>query len=112
MRNFVYRAPRFPVDLPVHLTIEDSTVAARCREISEDGMDLEGLEDPLPVSSGMVAVSYKGMKIEIEARVVRSESNSGGLEFIYKSEEERNRVAHFVALAAEPRNRPGPLLLG
>jgi hypothetical protein len=111
MRKFIYRAPRFPVDLLVQLTIANSTVAARCREISEDGMVLEAIKHPLENCNGVVEVSNKGMTVELDARLVRSESKWSVLEFIYKSEEERNMMAHFVALAVEPQNRPGPQLL-
>jgi hypothetical protein len=111
MRKFVYRAPRFPVDLLVQLTFEDLTVAARCREISKDGLVLEALKHPLPNTSGKVAVNHKGMTIELEARVVRSESESDGLEFIYRSEAERKEMARFVASVAETKNRPGPQLI-
>ena len=86
-------------------------MAARCREISEDGMVLEALKQPLEKCSGVVEVSNKGMTVELDARIVRSESQWSVLEFIYKSEEERNTMAHFVALAVEPQNRPGPQLV-
>jgi hypothetical protein len=111
MRKFVYRAPRFRVNLLVQVTIGDSSVVAQCLQISNDGMELEGLMDALPGSCGMVAVSHKGIKIELEARVVRSESQFGGLEFIYKSEDERTKMAHFVALVAETPDRTAPRIL-
>jgi hypothetical protein len=111
MRKFVYRAPRFPVNFLVQVTVGDSTVVARCLQISNDGMELEGLMDSLPGSCGMVAVNHKGIKIELEVRVVRSESQFGGLEFIYKSEDERTKMAHFVASVAGTPDRPGPKIL-
>jgi hypothetical protein len=111
MRNFVYRAPRFPVDLLVQLTCETSTVVARCREISKNGMVLEALKHPLPKCSGMVALSHQGTTIELEVRIARSGPKWCGLEFIYKSEIERKELAHFVATVTETGNRPGPQLL-
>ncbi len=112
MRRFVYRAPRFPVDLPVQITFEDLTVVARCREISKDGMVLETLKNPLPKRIGMVKVSHKGMTVELGARVARSELKLDGLQFIFKSEAERKEMAHFVASLAEAQSRPGPQLIG
>lgn len=84
---------------------------ARCLQISSDGMELEGLTDPIAGTTGTVTVSHKGMKIELEARVVRTESQFGGLEFIYKSEDERVKMANFVASVAETPNTPGPRTL-
>jgi hypothetical protein len=111
MRKFVYRAPRFPVDLLVQLTFEDLAVVARCREISKDGLVLEALKCPLPKSIGMVTVSHKGVTVEFEARVARSGSKWSSLQFIFKSEAERKEMAHFVASLAETQNRPGPQLI-
>jgi hypothetical protein len=111
MRKFVYRAPRYPVNILVQVTVGDSTVVARCLQISNDGMELEGLMDSSPGSCGTVAVKHKGIKIELEARVVRTESQFGGLEFIYRSEEERVRMANFVASIAETPDKSGPKIL-
>jgi hypothetical protein len=99
------------VNFLVQVTIGNSTVVARCLQISNDGMELEGLMDPLPGSCGIVVVAHKGMKIELEARVVRTESQFGGLEFIYKSEDERTKMAHLVASAAETPDKPRPGIL-
>jgi hypothetical protein len=95
----------------VRLNTGNSTVVARCREISEDGMVLEALKNPLADFGGMVAVSHKGITMELEARVARSESECCGLEFVYKSEAERKMMAHFIASVREAGNRPGPRLL-
>jgi hypothetical protein len=111
MRHFVFRAPRFPVDLPVQLTFENSTVNARCWEISKDGLVLEASKRPLENCNCMVAMSHKGLAIELEARVARSDSKLDVLQFIYKSEAERMGMAHFVASVAETVNRPGPHLI-
>lgn len=111
MRHFVFRAPRFPVDLPVQLTFENSTVTARCREISKDGLVFEARKRPLENSDCMVAMSHNGLAIELEARVARSDSKLDVLQFIYKSDPERQRVAQFVASVAEAVNRPGPHLI-
>ena len=111
MRNFVYRAPRFPVDLLVQFTCETSTVAARCREISKNGMVLEALKNPLPKCNGIVSLSHQGITVELEARVAHSGPKWCGLEFIYKSEVERNELARFVATVIATGNRPGPRLL-
>jgi PilZ domain len=112
MRKFVYRAPRFPVDLLVQISFEELTVMARCREISKDGMVLEALKNPLPKRIGIVRVSHKGMTVELDARVARSGSKVDGLQFIFKSDAERKEMAQFVASLAETRNKPGPQLIG
>ncbi len=111
MQKFEYRAPRFAVDLTVQFTTQNSTLIARCREISKNGMTLE-IQEPLPLNSfGTVSVNYQDRTIELRARVAHAGANHGGLEFIYESEAERNEVAHFVASLAAPQNRPGPVLL-
>jgi hypothetical protein len=111
MRHFVFRAPRFPADLPVQLTFENSTVTARCREISKDGLVLEAQKRPLENANCTIAMSHKGLAIELEARVARSDSKLDVLQFIYKSEEEQKGMAHFVSSLAEAAPRPGPRLI-
>jgi hypothetical protein len=111
MRDFVFRAPRFPVDLAVQLTFENSTVMARCVEISKDGIVIEVPNRPLEDCNWTVAMSHKGLRIEVEARVARSGSKSDVLQFIYGSEAELKAMAQFVASVAKTEKKPGPRLI-
>jgi hypothetical protein len=112
MHKFEYRAPRFSVDLPVRLTLQNSTLAGRCREISKEGMRLD-LPQPLPADAcGTVAMSYHEETLELNVRVAHTGTVQKGLEFLYSSEKERNAVARLIASLAEGQNRPGPVLLG
>jgi hypothetical protein len=111
MRKFDYRAPRFPVDLAVRLTIEDGTVFGRCTEISTDGMKLE-IAAPLSVdAAGAVHVSFRGVSLDLPVRVARCGEGCEGVQFVYGSDEEKDEVIHFIGLLAAAPHHPGPILL-
>jgi hypothetical protein len=111
MRKFDYRAPRFAVDLPVRLTLEDSTQFGRCTEISTDGMKLHVYE-PLSVDAGgVVQVTFQNVSLEIPVRVAHCGSGCEGVQFVYCSDEERDDVIRFIAILATTPHRPGPALL-
>lgn len=104
MQKFTYRTPRFPVDLPIRLTVDERTFHARCREISRDGMQLE-IEQPLGLSTrGIAAIACGGFALEIAVEVSHSGPSQEGVKFIFSSDSQRSDVARLVAiLAAEPR---------
>lgn len=111
MRKFDYRAPRFAVDLPVRLTLEDSTQFGRCTEISTEGMKLE-VHKPLCLdSAGAVQVTFRDVSLELPVRVAHGGSGCDGVQFVYGSDEERDDVIRFIAMLASAPRRPGPLLL-
>jgi hypothetical protein len=111
MRKFDYRAPRFAVDLPVRLTLEESTQFGRCTEISTEGMKLD-LHQPLSVDAGgAVEVTFQNVRLEIPVRVAHCGSGCDGVQFVYGSDEERDDVIRFLAILATAPRRPGPLLL-
>jgi hypothetical protein len=111
MRKFDYRAPRFAVDLPVRLTLEESTQFGRCTEISTEGMKLE-VNGPLTVDTpGAVHVAFQSISIDLPVRVAHCGSGCDGVQFVYGSDEERDEVLRFIALLAAAPRRPGPLLL-
>jgi hypothetical protein len=111
MRKFDYRVPRFPVDLPVRLTLEESTHFGLCTEISTEGMKLE-LREPLCVDAGgAVHVVFQNFSLDLPVRVAYCGSGCDGVQFIYGSDEERDQVIRFIALLAAAPRRPGPMLL-
>ena len=111
MRKFDYRSPRFPVDLHVRLTLEESTQFGCCREISTEGMILE-VREPLAVdAAGAVHISFQNVSLDLPVRVVRSGEGCDGVQFVYGSDEERDEVIRFIALLAAAPRRPGPVLL-
>ncbi len=111
MRKFDYRAPRFPIDLPVRLTLADSTQICRCTEISTEGMRLE-VSEPLPLDAGgAVQMIFQNASFDLPVRVARCGTGCDGVAFVYSSDEERDEVIHFIALVAAAPPRSGPVLL-
>ena len=111
MRKFDYRAPRFAVDLPIRLSLEESTLFGRCTEISTEGMKLN-VSGPLTVDTpGAVQVTFQSVSIDLPVRVAHCGSGCDGVQFVYGSDEERDEVIRFIALLAAAPRRTGPLLL-
>jgi hypothetical protein len=108
MQKFGYRSPRFAVDLPVEYTIEKSSQAGRCIEISKDGITLLDSGQPLPPDGcGTVIITHQGRPLELSMRVV----HAGGMEFLYKSDKERKAVDHLIASLSTPSSGHGPVLV-
>jgi len=111
VQKFDYRCPRFSVDLPIQFTVQTSTLAARCIEISQEGMRLE-LEEPFPPNArGTVSISYQDGRLELNARMAHVGETHGGMVFLYKSDRERIAVADLIAAMSASRNRVGPVLI-
>jgi len=88
------------------------TLAARCIEISNEGMKLE-LQQPFPPNArGTVSIRHEGGLLEIDARIAHAGEMHGGMVFLYKSDRERSAVAELIAALSAFRNRAGPVLLG
>lgn len=111
MQKFEYRTPRYPVDLPVLLTLETACVHGRCREISREGMRVELGQPVAPDSCGSVAISYRELSLELPVCVTRSGPGHDGLKFLFRSEEERDAVERLVARLAGPTGQRGPMLV-
>lgn len=110
MQKFNYRAPRYVVDLPVRLTVEDSLVTGRCIEISREGMHVE-LRQPLPSGfRGMVSLSWQELTIELCARLAHATSRQAAMCFVFESEKERTALAEFITRVTAPRT-PTALVL-
>lgn len=104
MHRFEYREPRFSCDLPVRLTIQDSTLIGRCTEIAKAGMKLE-IEAALePNSFGKVSMSYEDKTLEVRVRFVHVCETHAGLDFIYSSDKERKAMANLVETVAILQN--------
>jgi hypothetical protein len=111
MRKFDYRAPRFAVDLPVRLTLAESTQFGRCTEISTEGMKLEVHQQLAVDAAGAVQITFNDFSLELPVRVAHCGSGCDGVQFVYASDEERDNVIRFIAMLAAAPRRPGPLLL-
>jgi hypothetical protein len=111
MQKFEYRTPRYQVDLPVLLNLQDSIIAGRCTEISLEGMRVELRQPVLPDACGTVSISYRGLSLELPVCVAHSGTGQDGLKFLFESEEDRGRVERLVALLAGPTDQPGPVLV-
>ena len=102
MHKFNYRTPRYAVDFPVQLALEDVVIVGRCKEISTDGMQLE-LRRPLPPGfMGAVCLSWQNIHLELAVRLAHTGGKQDALRFIFASEKERAAVAELVARLADP----------
>ena len=111
MQKFYYRSPRYPVDLPVLLILEDASVSGRCREISNDGMKVEFLRPVLRDACGTLRIGRGESSLELRVRVARTGADSDGVKFLFASEKERRALQRLVALTAAPTAQPGPVLV-
>jgi hypothetical protein len=104
MQRFEFRGPRFSCDLPVQLTVKDSTVTVRCTEISKTGMKLE-INQPREVNSlGKVSISHRGQTLEVCVRFAHAGESYAGLDFIYASDVDQKRMAELVESLAVPQS--------
>jgi hypothetical protein len=111
MKKFEYREPRFTVDLPAQFIELNAVFPGRCREISKEGMILE-LGQPLQLDArGIVALSFQEQSIEIQVRVAHAGTTQSGLEFLYRSDGERNEMARLVASMRGPQHSRAPIAL-
>lgn len=111
MQKFEYRSPRFEVDLPVRMTLPNSTIPGRCIEISREGMRVEFLH---PISSGVcgsLSLQYRDISLQLRVRVARTASNSEGLEILFESDRDRKAMEHLIALLTAASPRVGPTLV-
>jgi hypothetical protein len=97
LQKFVYRSPRYPVDLPARLIIEQSTFIGRCKNISSEGMKLELRQALPPNACGTVYVDFQDRTLELNVRVAHAGAAQGGMEFLYQTESERHAVATLLA---------------
>jgi hypothetical protein len=99
------------VDLPVRLTVKDSTLTARCKEISNQAMRLELSHTLPPNSYGIVSMIHADGSLELNVRVAHVSAKTVGVEFIYGSDQERDAVSRLVARLGTAQNRSCPVLL-
>lgn len=111
MQKFEYRTPRFPVDLPVLLILQDTSVSGRCKEISSDGMKVKFRQPVERNCCGTLRIGHSGSFLEVRARVARVGSESDGVKFLFGSERERKALQRLVALTIAPGAQTGPVLV-
>ena len=109
MQKFGYRNPRYPVDFPVRLTIRDSSQTVRCRNISLDGMRLQIRAGLALYTRGEVSFDYDDLSFALRVRVAHSGSASGGVKFMYESEDQKSAVLELIARLAARQSSPGLL---
>jgi hypothetical protein len=111
MQKFEYRVPRFAADIPVRLTVGNTSLTGRCREIGKQGMTVE-MDQPIErEASGLVSLNYQGRALEVRAHVAHADGQIIGLEFLFATEAERTAVAQVIAALSSTPKRPGPILL-
>lgn len=112
MQKFQYRCPRYAVDLPVLLILEDESISGRCKEISSEGMRVEFRQPVAQNCCGTLRIGPGDSSLEVRARVARIGNGCDGVKFLFASERERIAVERLVALtAAHAAARPGPVLV-
>ncbi len=108
MQKFQYRIPRYTVDLPVRLKMDNLTINGRCREISREGMRLQLPQTLPPDYCGWVFLHYQELAFELQVCLAHTGGEQEGLKFVFSSDKERDAVARLVArLSAGPgHSRP------
>lgn len=107
MQKFTYRTPRFPVDLPIRLTVDENVLHAHCREISRDGMQLE-IAPPLGLNArGIASITWEGFALEIAVEVSHSGPSQEGVKFLFSSDRQRSEVSRLVAMLTAERQPSG-----
>jgi len=111
MQKFQYRIPRYTVDLPVRLKLENLILHGRCREISREGMTLE-LPHPLPPESrGVVSLVYQELTLDLQVCSAHAGGEQQGLKFVFSSDKERDAVARLVARLSAGPSHSRPMLV-
>ena len=98
MRTFDFRTPRFTVDFPVRVVVQDSVQTARCAEICCGGMRLvtsTPMVVDLPVT---IQFTYRGVCLDIPARVVHDTGESQGVQFLCDTGQQREDIARLIGL--------------
>jgi PilZ domain len=111
MQKFEYRTPRYPVDLPVQLTVADACIAGRCRAISKEGMTVEFRGTVAEDACGTVSVSYRNLSLDLRVCVTHHGERVDGLKFLFEAEPDRTAVERLVALVAASTGQAGPMLV-
>lgn len=106
--RFEYRVPRYRTDIPVRLTLSDTTFVGQCKEISKEGVTAEFPSCPIQDSCGTIQFAVNGVAIRARVRVTHTQAHSCGLRFLFESEAERLPIDRVVALLTAPLNRLGP----
>ena len=108
MRRFDYRAPRFQVNLPVRLTLENSTWIGRCKEISIEGMLLE-TRVPLSLdATGVIHAACCDAVLDVPVRVAHCSTHCEGLQFQCESAGQQQEVERFVERLVTTTRHAGP----
>jgi hypothetical protein len=111
MQKFEYRTPRYAVDLPVLLSLQNSSVPGRCKEISKEGMKVLLQQPVAPETCGTVSLSYLDLSLELRVSVAHAGPNYDGLKFLFESDKDRIAVERLVALLSGSTGPPGPVLV-
>lgn len=102
MQRFEFRGPRFPCDLSVQLTVDNSTQTVRCIEVSETGMKLEIGLPPRINSIGLVSILRETRTLEFRVRIVHVGETHAGVDLIYSTDADRKMMADLIeSLTAE-----------
>lgn len=103
MHKFSYRAPRFPVDLPVNLILTGFRATVRCTEICIDGMKVEAPVHLAMNASGTIVISFDNVELQVNVRVARADNTEQALEFIFSSKRDRASLARMIARLTKPK---------
>lgn len=105
MERFGYRSPRYPLDLPLRLTMDGRVQVVRCTNVSVDGIQVALNGTLAPRTRGSVAFDYEELSFDLQVSVTHRGSHRGGLRFIYDSEQEKSSIVELIARLATAQTR-------
>lgn len=108
MRSFDYRAPRFPVDLPVQLVVENVVQTGRCTEIGFGGMRLDSPSLLSAEINPVIQISYRDVFLEIPVRVVHQDAGGKGMQFLWETDEQKQGVTRLIDILSGGAKYPAP----
>lgn len=111
MREFTYRTPRYTIDLPVCLKVQDSVISGQCREIGVGGMRVQFTQPVPPKTCGKLSIRYKDIAVDLSVRITHSQSGLDGLKFQFESYADRNAVRCLIAYFSDSSDKNRPVLV-
>jgi hypothetical protein len=97
MQKFEYRSARFPMDAPITFTDSHGQISATCTQISRDGMEVH-IADPQPLDNrGRICLIHADHALELDVRVAYARQDRCGMQFVYKTDREKELVDNLIA---------------
>ena len=98
--QYVSRAARIDLSLPVTFFAEGTTEAGHCLNISASGLLANFAHAPELWTVGELTMEAAGIQLAVSARVARVDGSEAGFAFAFANDRQREAVHQLVALAA------------